>query len=112
MNLFEDEYRSVLYLPDLTTLLTELVYRAKAIAPGLYNAGGLQSVNRVQFAQAICSAFSIWAYGRFSKREPPGTRGAVNRWSVYIWIARALKPATIGVAPDVPLKFAFSPGSL
>jgi dTDP-4-dehydrorhamnose reductase len=59
VNLFEDEYRSVLYIPDLATLLAELVDRATDIEPGLYNVGGLQSVNRVEFAQAVCKQFDF-----------------------------------------------------
>ncbi len=59
VNLFEDEYRSVLYLPDLASLLTELVQKPTDIAPGVYNVGGLQSVNRVEFARAVCNRFDF-----------------------------------------------------
>ncbi len=59
VNLFEDEYRSVLYIPDLATLLVALARTAGQIPAGIYNVGGRQSVNRVEFAQMICRQFGF-----------------------------------------------------
>lgn len=58
-NLFEDEFRSVLYVPDLARLLVELTTLAGHMPAGVYNIGGAQRVNRVEFGRMICREFGF-----------------------------------------------------
>lgn len=55
---FHDEYRTPVYAPDLARVITTLL-EANGGTHRVYNAGGSQQVNRVQFAQAICD---VWGY--------------------------------------------------
>lgn len=59
VKLFTDEYRSILYIPDLARLLAALCDESRETAAGIYNAGGPQRINRFEFGEQICRQFGF-----------------------------------------------------
>lgn len=56
VSLFNDEYRTAIYMHDIGSLLHTLC--SQSITGGCYNAGGIERYNRFEFAELLCDVFN------------------------------------------------------
>jgi dTDP-4-dehydrorhamnose reductase len=96
LTLFEDEWRTPVFVGDLCRALEGLLRRR---ATGVWHGGGPERLNRLQMGQAVCR---VWGYeegllapARLADSPTPAARPAdVSMDSAATWAATGVEPRT------------------